>query len=61
MEKKLYFLPADDLWEDERLSDISDEQFKLRSEVYYDTIEDYVSDFNRDVCPDPHCYYCRYI
>ena len=36
MEKKLYFLPADDLWEDESLDDISDEQFKLRSEVYYD-------------------------
>ena len=61
MEKKLYFLPADDLWDDERLDEISDEQFKLRSEVYYDTIEDYVADFNRDVCPDPHCYYCRYI
>lgn len=61
MEKKLYFLPADDLWEDERLSDISDEQFKLRSEVYYDTIEDYVADFNSEMCPSSHCYYCRYI
>lgn len=61
MKKKLYFLNVADFKESETLGEISDAEFKKRAEIVYDSVEEYLADFNSELSPSYSCYYVRYI
>lgn len=60
-QKKLYFLNIDKLEDEETYMSLSDEEFKKRSEISYDTIEEFIEDYNDECAPSDNLYYCRYI
>lgn len=61
MEKKLYFFNLNEFKEDETLGEISDTDFKKRAEFVYDSVEEYLADFNSELSPSDSQYYARYI
>ena len=61
MEKKLYFLNVGSLNGTETYASLSNEEFKKRAEIVYDTIESFIDDFNNEMCPSDNVYYCRMI
>lgn len=58
-DKKLYFMSVDKLNDEETYMELTDEEFKKRAEFRYDSIEDFIDDFNREVCPSDIEYFCR--
>lgn len=56
--KKLYFLNALD---GKLHTQLTDEEFIEKAEFVYDTIEEFVADFNSEMSPSENQYYCRYI
>ena len=61
MEKKLYFINVDNLNDEETYATLSNEEFAKRAEIVYDSIESFIDDFNRGMCPSVEIYYCRMI
>ena len=61
MEKKLYFINVDNLNDEETYATLSNEEFAKRAEIVYDSIESFIDDFNREMCPSDNIYYCRMI
>lgn len=59
MEKKLYFLNVNNLNDEETYATLSNEEFAKRAEIVYDSIESFIDDFNREMCPSDNIYYCR--
>lgn len=60
MAKKLYFLNVNSLNDEETHKSLSNEEFKKRAEFTY-SIEKFIDDFNREMCPSDNVYYCRMI
>jgi hypothetical protein len=58
--KKLYFINIDALV-DKLHTQLTDEEFIEKAEFVYDTIEEFVADFNSEMSPSEIQYYCRYI
>lgn len=58
--KKLYFLNIDVLV-DKLHTQLTDEEFIEKAEFVYDTIEEFIADFNSEMSPSENQYYCRYI
>ena len=61
MEKKLYFVNVNRLNDEETHAILSNEEFAKRAEIVYDSIESFIDDFNRGMCPSVEIYYCRMI
>ena len=61
MEKKLYFINVNNLNDEETYATLSNEEFAKRAEIVYDSIESFIDDFNREMCPSDNIYYCRMI
>ena len=61
MEKKLYFVNVNRLNDEETHATLSNEEFAKRAEIVYDSIESFINDFNRGMCPSVEIYYCRMI
>lgn len=61
MAKKLYFLNVNSLNEEETHISLSNEEFKKRAEITYDSVADFIADFNSEMCPSEYIYYCRMI
>ena len=61
MEKKLYFVNVNRLNDEETHATLSNEEFAKRAEIVYDSIESFIDDFNREMCPSDNIYYCRMI
>lgn len=61
MKKKLYFFNLNEFKENETLGEISDTDFKKRAEIVYDSVEEYLADFNSELSPSDGQYYARYI
>ena len=59
--KKLYFLNVDVLDDGRHHTELTDEEFIEKAEFVYDTIEEFVADFNSEMSPSEIQYYCRYI
>lgn len=59
MEKKLYFINVNNLNDEETYATLSNEEFAKRAEIVYDSIESFIDDFNREMCPSDNIYYCR--
>lgn len=57
--KKLYFMSVDKLNDGETYMGLTDEEFKKRAEFCYSSIEEFIDDFNREVCPSDIEYFCR--
>ena len=58
--KKLYFINVDVLV-DKLHTQLTDEEFIEKAEFVYDTIEEFIADFNSEMSPSEIQYYCRYI
>ena len=61
MEKKVYFLNAESIDCKETHASLSNEEFKEKADIVYDSIESFIDDFNRGKCPPVEIYYCRII
>ena len=61
MEKKLYFVNVNRLNDEETHAILSNEEFKKKANIVYDSIESFINDFNRGMCPSVEIYYCRMI
>ena len=61
MEKKVYFIHADSIDCTETHASLSNEEFKEKADIVYDSIESFIDDFNRGKCPPAEIYYCRII
>ena len=63
MNKKLYFLNIDSLEDFENIhhSNLTDEEWKMHSEIVYDTIEEFCADYNSEMAPYDGQYFVRYI
>jgi hypothetical protein len=61
MTKKLYFLDVSSLNDEETHTSLSNEEFKKRAEIVYDSIDSFIDDFNREMCPSDNVYFCRMI
>ena len=61
MEKKLYFLNAESIDCTETHASLSNEEFKEKADIVYDSIESFIDDFNRGKRPPIEIYYCRTI
>ena len=61
MEKKLYFINANSIDCTETHASLSNEEFKKKANIVYDSIESFIDDFNREMCPSDNIYYCRMI
>lgn len=61
MAKKLYFLNVNSLNDEETYTSLSNEEFKKRAEITYDSIANFIDDFNREMCPSDNIYFCRMI
>ena len=61
MEKKVYFLNAESIDCTEAHASLSNEEFAKRADIVYDSIESFIDDFNRGMCPSVEIYYCRMI
>lgn len=59
--KKLYFLNVNVLDDGRHHTELTDEEFIEKAEFVYDTIEEFVADFNSEMSPSENQYYCRYI
>lgn len=59
--KKLYFINIDVLDDGRHHTELTDEEFVEKAEFVYDTIEEFVADFNSEVSPSEIQYFCRYI
>ena len=59
MEKKLYFINADSIDCTETHASLSNEEFKKKANIVYDSIESFIDDFNCEMCPSDNIYYCR--
>ena len=59
--KKLYFLNIDILDDGRHHSELTDEEWKMHSEVVYDTIEEFCADYNSEMVPYDGQYFVRYI
>ena len=60
-EKKLYFINVDDLDDGRHHTELTDEEYIEKAECVYDTIEEFVADFNCEMSPSEIQYFCRYI
>ena len=61
MAKKLYFLNANSIDCTETHASLSNEKFKEKADIVYDSIESFIDNFNRGKCPPIEIYYCRII
>ena len=61
MDKKLYFLNVNSLYDGETYASLSNEEFAKRAEIVYDSIESFIEEFNSEMCPSDNVYYCRAI
>ena len=59
MAKKLYFLNVNSLYDGETYASLSNEEFKKKANIVYDSIESFIDDFNCEMCPSDNIYYCR--
>lgn len=59
--KKLYFINVDDLDDGRHHTELTDEEYMAKAEFVYDTIEEFVADFNSEMSPSENQYFCRYI
>ena len=59
-EKKLYFMSVNKLNDEETYMELTGEEFKKRAEFRYNSVKEFVDDFNREVCPSDIEYFCRY-
>ena len=59
--KKLYFINVDDLDDGRHHTELTDEEYIEKAEFVYDTIEEFVADFNSEMSPSEIQYFCRYI
>lgn len=59
--KKLYFINVDVLDDGRHHTELTDEEYIAKAEFVYDTIEEFVADFNSEMSPSEIQYFCRYI
>ena len=57
-EKRIYLVNIDEIPEDKVFSEMSDKWVEEHSEDYYNSIEDFLCDFNAELLDDIH-YYAR--
>lgn len=58
-DKKLCFMSVNKLNDGENYMELTDEEFKKRAEFRYDSIEDFIEDFNNEYAPSDIEYFCR--
>ena len=61
MNKKLYFPNTNSIEYTETPASLSKEEPKKKANIVYDSIESFIDDFNRGMCPSVEIYYCRMI
>ena len=59
--KKLHFINVHVLDDGRHHTELTDEEFIEKAEFVYDTIEEFVADFNSEMSPSEIQYFCRYI